>query len=171
MADDILEFESFVKTAYVLMLNYCIARGQSREDADEIVNDAFFRMWRAWEKCGPLDRMRKKKWLYNTIDNIIRERRKKRAPQIIDIDEYIDMLENEDDEIKAAFESIEYDIYIERIRGALSESEYEIFDQAVVKGRTYKEAAAELGIREDAARARMMRMREKIRRLKDEIFR
>ena len=166
------EFEVFLKNTYIIMVNYCKSRGQSHEDAEDIVIDAYTRMWRTWDECCDRGTVGRKKWLYNAIDYIILERHKKHVLQTIDIDKYIDILDSGDcDEIKIAFENIKYDIYIKRIRKVLTKSEYEIFDQIVIKQRTYKEASDELGISVDAVRARMMRMREKIRIRKNEILR
>ena len=173
MDDRLKDFEVFLINTYNIMVAYCRSRGQSHEDSEEIVNDAYDRMWQAWDECADRETSGRKKWLYNTIDNIIRERKRKRKhePQTCDIDMYIDILDNgDDDELKTAFEDLKYDIYAERAEKVLSKSEYEIFEQIIIRQRTYKEAAVELGISEDAVRARMMRMREKIKRHMDEIF-
>ena len=165
------DFETFFRKTYATMVDYCKSRGQSQEDAEEIVTDAYSRMWNAWERCGDRDTVGRKKWLYKTIDNVIRERNRKHTLYTRDLDEYIDMLGNGvRNDVEAAFENIKYDIYIKRVREILTKSEYEVFKQIVIEQRTYKEAADELGISEDAVRARMMRMREKINLRKNEIL-
>lgn len=171
MADRLKDFEDFLINTYDIMVAYCKSHGQSHEDSEEIVNDAYNRMWRVWDECADRESLGRKKWLYNTIDNIIRERKRKHELQTYDIDMYIDIIDNgDDDELKIAFENFKYDIYTNRAEKVLSKSEYEIFDQIVIKQRTYKEASDELGIREDTVRARMMRMREKIKQHMKEIF-
>lgn len=172
MSDDLKDFESFLNNTYAIMLNYCKSHGQKHEDADEIVNDAFSRMWRAWEKCAPMDTVRRKKWLYNTIENIIHERNRKRVPSTIDVDECIDELVNEvDDELVRAFENFKYDIYVDRIRDILPKSEWELFEYVVIKQRTYQEAAKALGRSVTVAYVQMARIRAKIEARKEEIFR
>lgn len=165
------DFETFFINTYRIMVAYCKSHGQSHEDSEEIVNDAYSRMWRVWDECADRDDPGRKKWLYNTIDNIMRERNRKYELQTFDIDMYVDILDNgDDDELKTAFENFKYDIYARRVKKVLSKSECEIFEQIVIKQRTYREASDELGIREDAVRARIMRMREKIKHHMKEIF-
>lgn len=172
MAGSLKDFEDFLNQTYAIMLNYCKAHRQKHEDADEIVNDAFGRMWCAWDICGFLDPIKRKKWLYNTIDNIILERNRKHVPQINDIDEYIDELQDEvGDELIKAFEDLKFEIYVNRIRKLLSIGEWELFDQIIIKQRSYKEAAKELGRSVTVAYVQMARIRKKNESLKDEIFR
>ena len=171
MDDRLKDFEVFFINTYNIMVAYCKSRGQSHEDSEEIVDDAYSRMWRVWDECADRETLGRKKWLYNTIDNIMRERKRKHELQTCDMDMYIDILDNGyDDELKIAFENLKYDIYAIRVEKVLSKSEYEVFEQIVIKQRTYKEASNELGIREDAVRARMMRMREKIKLHMKDIF-
>ena len=83
------DFEQFYKSTYVIMLYYCKAMGQKDEDADEIVDEAFVRMWRAWDRCAELDVESRRKWLYNAIKYVSFERYKKCGPLVEDIDDYI----------------------------------------------------------------------------------
>ena len=118
------DFEQFYISACGTMLYYCRSRGQKSEDADEIVYEAFVRMWRTWDRCSSLDSIRRKKWMFSTIDNIIRERRKKHAPMTEDIDDHIEELEDEvGDEFKRTFEDIKFDIYVDRIKEILPPGE------------------------------------------------
>lgn len=165
------DFEDFFIITYTLMFNYCLHHGQKYEDADEIVNGAFSRMWVAWEKCSSLNTNQRKKWLFNTIDNIIRERNKKKVLQIMDIDNYTDILADEvNNEIAGLFENFNYDIYVNRIHELLSTNEWELFNLKIIKEQTYEEAASELGRSVDVVYVQMTRIREKIRKHKDEIF-
>ncbi len=171
MADRLKDFEDFLKNTYVTMVAYCKSHGQGHEDSEEIVNEAYSRMWRAWDECSIRETVGRKKWLYNTINNIIRERNKKHVLPTHNLDDYIDILDNgDDDQIKIAFENIKYDIYTDRVEKILTKSEYEIFYQIVIKQRTYREASDKLNISEDSVRARMMRMREKIKHHVKEIL-
>lgn len=163
MDDRVEDFDDFCKNTYSLMVNYCKSRGQKQEDAEEIVNDAYSRMWRAWDICADLETVKRKKWLYHTIDYIILEQNKKHIPNTKTIDEYVERLRLDvDDGISKAFENMKYEIYIKRARETLTESERQIFDAIVVKQQTYREAANEMGISEDAVRARMVRLRKRI---------
>lgn len=162
MADCLKDFEVFFHNTYAIMLNYCKGREQKHEDADEIVNEAFARMWCAWDKCGSLEVGKKKKWLYKTIEYIILERNKKNKLQVKDIDDYIDKLEDEvEDELIRAFEDYKYDIYVSRIRKILSDGEWELFNQIIIKQRSYGEAAKELGRSVSVAYIQMARIRKK----------
>ena len=63
--------------------------------------------------------------MFSTIDNIIRERRKKHNPTIEDIDDHIEELEDEVSyELNRAFENIKFDIYVDRIKEILPPSEW-----------------------------------------------
>lgn len=165
------DFEQFYKSTYVIMLYYCKTMGQKDEDADEIVDDAFVRMWHAWDRCAELDVEGRRKWLYNAIKYIIRERQKKCAPLVKDIDDYIDTLEDEaGDRLKAALENGQFDIYIDRIAEILTPIECKLFKSVVVDGLTYRESADKLGIGIDYAYVLMTRIRSKVKKSEKDIL-
>ena len=169
--DNLLDLEDFFISTYAVMLNYCKARGQKHEDADEIVGEAFARLWRVWDKCVNYDTARRKKWLYNTINYIILERYSQKGPPTKDLDDYMDSLINEaDDELTAAFEGYKYDIYIDRVRKILTATEWKWFELIVVEGLTYKEAADKLRKSIGNAYVQMTKIRGKIEKSKDYLF-
>ena len=172
MDEKIKDFECFYQSTYVTMHNYCKFSGQKNEDADEIVDEAFVRMWRTWDRCFALDNIRRKKWMFSTIDNIIRERKKKHNPTIEDIDDHIEELEDEvSDELNRAFENIKFDIYVDRIKEILPPGEWETFEEIVIKQHDYKEAAEKLGRSISVVYLQMARIRKKIEKMKKDIFR
>ena len=165
------DFEQFYISVYGTMLYYCRSRGQKNEDADEIVDEAFVRMWRTWDRCSSLDSIRRKKWMFSTIDNIIRERRKKHTPMIEDIEDHIEDIEDEvGDELKRAFENVKFDIYVDRIKEILPTGEWETFNEIVIKQHNYKEAAEKLGRSISVVYLQMARIRKKIEKNKKEVF-
>lgn len=165
------DFEQFYKSTYMIMLYYCKAMGQKDEDADEIVDEAFVRIWRAWDRCAELDVESRRKWLYNAIKYIIFERYKKCGPLVEDIDDYIDTLEDEvGDRLRASFENSKFDIYIDRLSGILTPIEYKLFKSVVVDELTYRESANKLGISMDYAYVLMTRIRRKVKKNKKDLF-
>ena len=165
------DFECFYQSTYVAMHNYCKHRGQKDEDADEIVDEAFVRMWHTWDRCSALDNIRRKKWIFSAIDNIIRERRKKHTPVIEDIDDHIEELEDKvGDELNRAFEKIKFDIYVDRIKEILPPSEWETFEEIVIKQHDYKEAAEKLGRSISVVYLQMARIRKKIEKKKKDVL-
>ena len=171
MNGDLLDFEDFFNGTYASMINYCRSRGQKDEDADEIVGEAFVRMWRVWDTYTNHDPAKLRKWLYNAINYIILERCDKNTPQIKDIDDYIETLADEaGDELTAFFESRKYDIYVDRVKKILTVTEWEWFRLIVVDGNTYREAADRLGKSIDNAYVQMTKIRGKIERSSKDLF-
>ena len=165
------DFEQFYISIYGTMLYYCKSCGQKNEDADEIVDEAFVRMCRAWDRCSALDSIRRKKWIFSTIDNIIRERRKKHTPVIEDIDDHIRELEDEvGDELKRSFENIKFEIYVDRIKEILPPGEWDTFEEIVIKQHDYKEAAERLGRSISVVYLQMERIRKKIEKKKKDVL-
>ncbi len=172
MDADKLEFERFFHGAYAVMVAYCKARGLSDADADEIADEAFVRMWRAWDKCAGFDDARRKKWLYNAINYIIREREKSGGPPPQNIDDYIETLGDETGgELAQLFEKYDYDVYVERAKKILSPAERELFVRVVSDGMSYREAADSIGKSVDNVYVMMTNIRAKISKSKKKIFR
>ena len=169
--DSLLDFEDFFNSTYAAMLNYCKSRGQKHADADEIVAEAFTRMWRVWDRYADSDTARCKKWLYNAVNYIILEKRNKSGPPERDIGDYMDSLINEaGDELTAVFEGYKYDIYIDRVRKILTKTEWKWFELIVIEGLTYREAADKLGKSVDNAYVQMTKIRGKIDKSRNDLF-
>lgn len=177
--DGIGEFEEYFRMTYDRMLGFCKFRRGRVSDAEEIVTEAYARMWRAWERCSAFDPARRNKWMFNTIDYIIREESKKRRPKTVSIDADPDgdgdtfpatASDEMADGVTRAFEDMKYELYVGRIESLLSKRERELFDCVIVRQLTYGEASAELGRSLTVIYAQMARIRAKIRAHKDEIF-
>lgn len=170
MADLDTRFTKYYIKTHQKMFNYSQSRIYSKEDAEEITNEAFFRFWKVWDKFSEKSDPERKKWMYTAIDKITSEYRRKNKVKTVDVED-LDMLTSEiDDSINTTIDKLITDGYTERIHQILSEKEWLLFDLVFIQDRSYPEVAGYCQIREDTLRARIMRLRQKLEKYKDKVF-
>ena len=156
-------FDTFMSKNYQTFFWYCNrTMSQTAEDADEIVSEAFCRMYFIWEQRKDYDEIKNKKWMYHAIDNIIKEYKRKRKKHLSDnIEDYVDLIPD------AAYidENIEYQECITAIESELSKSDTEIFRLCYIERIPYSQICKRLNINDQALRTRISRLRKRIEKI------
>lgn len=156
-------FDEFMKKNYRIFLWYCTqTKSQKPEDADEIVGEAFCRLHFIWKQRKDYDELKNKKWMYNAIDNIIKEYKRNRKKHFSDnIDDYVDLIPD----ISSIDENIEYQEYVTAIKSELSESDIELFQLCYFERIPYSLISKHLNIKDEALRTRISRLRKRIEKI------
>ena len=134
--------------------------------ADEIVHEAFVRLWCVWEERIRYPSLLNKGWLYRTMRNIIYETQRARNTDSIDDHEHL----HGDNHIADKNEALQYEHYIQEIKRHLKPSDWKLFELYVVKMLSYAEIAEFLGIRESSVRSQVARLRKKLKPIVEKIL-
>ena len=156
-------FDEFMAKNYRVFLWYCSQpKGQKPEDADEIVGEAFCRLHLIWKQRQDYDEIKNKKWMYNTIDNIIKEYARMRRKHLADnIDDYVELIPD----ASSIDENIDYQEYVTTIESELSESDIELFRLCYIERIPYSHICKRLKISDQALRTRISRLRKRIEKI------
>ncbi len=155
-------FEAFMRENYRKLVAYCIARGEEPADADEIVGEAFVRLHTKWDERWCSDKEQNKKWMYNTIEYIRKEyKRKARKWETDDIENYSAYLPDDTD----IDENLRYEELLQTIEQGLSETDRELFHLAYVKEQSYSEICEALKIGNQPLRTRISRLKARIAKI------
>ena len=156
-------FDEFMEKNYRIFLWYCTqTKGQKPEDADEIVDEAFGRLHFIWNQRKDFDEIKNKKWMYNAIDNIIKEYKRNRIKHISDnIDDYADLIPD----ASSIDENLEYQEYVKAIELKLNESDIELFRLCYIERIPYSQICKRLNINDQALRTRISRLRKRIEKI------
>jgi len=156
-ADDQAAFRVLFERELAGVVRYASSLLGSRDDARELAQEAFFRLWRARERLDPTsDPVR---LLYTIIRNLARDRLRHRAvegrphpqldaPQVLEAGSLLADAAEDADEIQAA---------VQRALELLSERQREVVLLRWRRQLTYEQIGAELGIAPGTASAHMQR--------------
>ena len=163
------QFEDFMSRSYRIFCLYCThTRGQKPEDADEIVCEAFARLYRIWGERFGCDERLNKKWMYNAIDYIILEySRQRRGEQTEPLEDWGERIADP----AQIDEDLLYRDYIAGIERELSEDDRALFRCLYIECIPYDALCARLNISSGALRTRVSRLKNRIAGiLKNESF-
>lgn len=156
-------FPDFMKANYNIFMSYCRSRGQPYADSDEIVSEAFARLWSKWDERSGAGEALNKKWMYNAIGYIIleRQRRPENQHRSENLDDFAELLSDggEIDEL------VNYKELVGTIEKALSGSDRELFRLVYIKRANYPEIAEQLNISSQALRTRISRLKDRIEKI------
>jgi RNA polymerase sigma-70 factor (ECF subfamily) len=164
-ADDHGAFRELFDREVAGLVRYASSLLGSRDDAREVVQEAFFRFWRARERLDPTSEPAR--LLYAIIRNLARDRLRHRAveerphplfdtPHVVAAGPLLADEAEDTDEIQSA---------VQRALELLSPRQREIVTLRWRRQLTYEQIAAELGIAPGTASAHMQRAMEQLRRL------
>ncbi len=156
-------YDNFYKQSYRIIYRFCIARGQSHADADEIAGEALIRLYRKWDERCTLTDGENLKWLYNTAQYIIYEYSRKKEKNTFDSLDRMAEIPDEADTEKLTLEQEQYRFYISEFRKILDKNEWELFRLAFIEGMTYAEIREMLSVDKEVLRSRLYRLRKKLR--------
>lgn len=134
------------------------------DDADDVIHDAFCRLWSRHASIG--SETEAIKLSYTAVRNsAIDALRSARSHPTVEIDESVNMIENDDEAGSKAEKAATYDAVVRLSREALTERQFEIFRLHDIEGAGYDEIASALGITNENVRTILSRSRKIIREL------
>lgn len=144
--------ELIFKDMHPMLMNYARCGLNSREQAEEAVQDTFLKA------CAYPDKLmgseNPKGWMVRTLQNVMKEMYRKR-------DRMRDLVASESERSKA----VHYDDYFEtEYADILAPDEFALIRRLKVDHYSVREAAEELGISEEACKKRSQRAMDKLRR-------
>ncbi len=163
-------FDSFYKKYYKIIYNYSLSWGQSHSDADEIASEALLRLYRKWDERWKIPEEENLKWLYMTARNVIHEYSRAQARKSENEVEISDSSGGAGDVERQTVEEEQYSYYLGKIKKLLEPEEWRLFCLAFVEERSMAEIEAALGIDNTALRARLYRLRKKLKSRLDKIL-
>jgi RNA polymerase sigma-70 factor (ECF subfamily) len=164
-ADDVNAFRELFDREVAGLVRYATSLLGSRDDARDVVQEGFFRVWRARERLDPASDPAR--LLYAAVRNLARDRLRHRAveerphphfetPHVVHAGSLLVEEDEEAGEIQAA---------VQRALELLSERQREIVVLRWRRELTYEQIGAELGIAPGTASAHMQRAVAQLRRL------
>ena len=153
VADGEARFEDFFGSEHARLFGaLCLVTGD-RDEAEEIMQDAFLRLWERWERVRGLDDP--SAYLFRTAMNVFRNRYRRAA---LGLRKTIHLTPNED-----AFATVEdRDAVVRALRGLTSDQRAAVVLTSYV-GLTSEEAGEMLGMRAGTVRTLATRARAAIR--------
>lgn len=169
-ADDRAEFEQLVAhySRHVYSTAYRMAGNEA--DAKDLAQEAFIRVWRAWDRIDPAARL--EGWLYRIVTNLFIDLlRRRRGPKIHSLDEPMATssgeLARERPDPSADIERTVLDATIDRrIQEALLALPPDLRMVVVladVEGHAYEEIASMMGVPIGTVKSRLHRARRALR--------
>jgi RNA polymerase sigma-70 factor (ECF subfamily) len=136
-------FDTVFRMYYRDLCRFAMFMNCSSEDAEELVQDMFFRLWQNRNQINVLSSS--KSYLYTSVKNsMINKHKHEKVKQIYAADyRYTNREESDDSDIDENREKIKN---IESAIAELPEKRREIFVKSKVEGKKYKEIADELQI-------------------------
>ncbi len=156
-------FEELVRRYRRAVYAYALASTGSRQDAEEIAQDVFVKVYRWAHRFN--DRYSFTTWLYTIASNTCKNKYRSRGRDLLSLDD-------ENAVLPASREAPPLDVYeknieVSNVRNAINElpARYrQVLYLRYVEGMSYKDIAAVLGLSLGNVEARIFRGKEKIRR-------
>ena len=154
-------FDDIYARYYLAIVRYAISKRQSKENAEEIANETFTRLWHRRAECEFESESTLIIWLYRTAGLILQEERR-RSSEDVDLAACENYL-SDTDVIGAQDEKLQYEHYIKEIEKELSEEERRLFHLIFIEKKPYAACAKELGLNPVTLRSCIFRLRKKLR--------
>jgi len=152
-------FDELFHEYYQSIFKYCLTIVLDEHIADEIVHEAYVRLWNIWDERVEYPPKLNKGWLIRAVEYIIKETNRQVITE--DINEIAELIGN-DNEMAAKNEKMQYEYYLQKVRSYLKPRDRELFDLWVIDELTYSEIAARLKIKEVSVRSRISRIRKRL---------
>ncbi len=169
--DEKLEvYERFFKNNYKKIIHLCKARGQSNTDSDEIAAESLIRLYNIWDERWMVSEVENLKWLYVTAQNIIYEYGRKNERTKTEPLSALAGMTDEAEIENIIIEGEQYTFYLNDIKKELDETEWELFSMVFMEKMTYQEIIDKLSLSNEALRARIYRLRKKLKPYMKKLF-
>ncbi|MBC8155783.1 MAG: RNA polymerase sigma factor [Bacteroidetes bacterium] len=155
--------KAFYERYYAYALTVCLAYASNREDAAELLNDGFMKVFRSLNDLKSVDTLLP--WLRRIMVNTALDHYRKNRVRFADVS--IDQVENQLVEPNVGDEAVYASLSAEEIINALQElaTPYRVvFSLYVLDGYSHREIAAQLSIAESTSRAHLSEANRLLRR-------
>lgn len=146
----------------IKLFNYCLSRLDSREAADDCVQEAFIVFYNKLLDGEEFENPRA--FLYRTADNFVKRQKQKDAVELkrsIPLDDAAEV--GVTDEYLSRLDLIDYEECAKILLNLLTDEEKQIYDLRYIQKIGVEDIAERLGISRPAASMRLMRLRNKIK--------
>ena len=146
----------------IRIFNYCLSRLDSREAADDCVQETFIVFYNKLLDGEEFENPRA--FLYRTADNFVKRQKQNDAVDLkrnIPLDEATDI--GVTDEYLSRLDLIDYEEIAKILLNLLTDEEKQIYDLRYIQKQGVEDISEQLGISRPAASMRLMRLRNKIK--------
>lgn len=146
----------------IKLFNYCLSRLDSREAADDCVQEAFIVFYNKLLDGEEFENPRA--FLYRTADNFVKRQKQKDAVELkrsVPLDDAAEV--GVTDEYLSRLDLIDYEECAKILLNLLTDEEKQIYDLRYIQKIGVEDIAERLGISRPAASMRLMRLRNKIK--------
>ena len=146
----------------IKLFNYCLSRLDSREAADDCVQETFIVFYNKLLDGEEFENPRA--FLYRTADNFVKRQKQNDAVDLkrnIPLDEATDI--GVTDEYLSRLDLIDYEEIAKILLNLLTDEEKQIYDLRYIQKQGVEDISEQLGISRPAASMRLMRLRNKIK--------
>lgn len=157
------KFDVFVESCHNDLLKYCIAHTGNAFDADDVLNEALFRLWKVWGVQVNFPDDQNRGWLFNAIKYILLENKHKKYRTVLCGDKMLEILKY-DRSISRFEEEMQYQQYIKDIMSELDDQEKEIFTMVFIHKLPYDVISKKTGIKSTTLRSIISRMRKRLKK-------
>ena len=144
------------------LFNYCLSRLDSREAADDCVQETFIVFYNKLLDGEEFENPRA--FLYRTADNFVKRQKQKDA---VELKRSVPLEDAENigvtDEYLTRIDLIDYEEIAKILLNLLTDEEKQIYDLRYIQKQGVEDIAEQLGISRPAASMRLMRLRNKIK--------
>ncbi len=142
------------------ILGYLMRNGASRVEAEEIVQEAFLRVWSERRRFRPTGTFQA--WLYTIASHILINERKRWSREITDEQQMLSHPEKSDND---PFYRVSLSQTVGRVKGVLEQmkQEYRMAVLLAAEGLSYQEAARAMGLSVSAYKTVLFRARGLLR--------
>ena len=171
-----MTFEFIYEKYFDDIHRYCYYRTEGdKYCTDEATAETFFLLQKQWETVKDFHEDRLRAWLYGVAKNKIKEVRREQNLSIESLSEERcrALLDEENLHKEPPDEEEEYQKYVEyikQIRARLKPKDWDLFHMRVVERMPHKKIGEALGISENAAKLRWVRLEEKLRPIVEKIL-
>ena len=152
-------FDELFHDYYQSIYKYCLTIVMNEHTADEVIHEAYVRLWNVWDERSSYPPNLNRGWLLRAVEYIIKEKNRQVGP--VDINRIAELIGNDHD-VTEKNEHLQYEYYIKMARSCLKPRDQELFDLFVLEELTYPEIAERLKIKEVSVRSRITRMRKRL---------
>lgn len=146
----------------IKLFNYCLSRLDSREAADDCVQETFIVFYNRLLDGEQFENPRA--FLYRTADNFVKRQKQKAASELrhqVPLETAADV--GVADDYNERLDLIDYEEFAKILLNLLTDEEKQIYNLRYVQKIGVEELAERLGISRPAASMRLMRLRNKIK--------
>jgi RNA polymerase sigma-19 factor, ECF subfamily len=170
-AGDMDAFEALYRTYWQRLYSFAFRYVHSKEDAEEVAQEVFFRIWRGRAHWVPAGAVRN--YLYLAVRNAARDRLERAAVarrwQLVQVERFSDPPAPAAPEIESNVEAPELAAAVERALAELPSKRSAVCRLRLIDGLSYAQIAGRLGICEKTVETQLARglksLREQIRQV------